>query len=1326
MQYQDNRISDQLPFCVIKTNSKYDITYSNTHFKKIFNEIDSLKKLIGDKKNVYLINKDFIPLKEDDLSIFRIFNGSKTEDHLIVGLWCKNPKSVKWYSITSQAIYDTKNQIVEIVSTLKDVSELYDINSDEQLNYSLYQEYIESQGKHIFKISYLPEKKILYVSKKITDLFGYTAEDYQSNPDFLLQNIHPDDLDAFRVLEKSKFKTNNTIHLRFKDQDNNVKWCDIYFFPHINNNTGEIIRLDGIISNITDYEISDKPTKIENKLLNNIIEQSSSFEYSCLYDSFCTMTSLSEQFENIYGYKRDDLINNCKIDFNNLIHFQDKALIKPIIEDAIKIKKPWHIEYRIKHAKGHYIWVKELGVASKNDKEKTILNGIITDISNQKKIVEDKIVVSKNFESIINNSKLGVWEWNLQSEEAIFNEKWANMIGYSLEELSPTNIQTWIERIHPDDLEKSNTNLKNHCLGKTEFYDVEMRIKHKDGQWIWVNNTGRVSTRNSKGEAVLISGVQQDITQTKAIEIGLLKKLKLERLLVKITKEFMLANGNFNQIIDDAFEELGQITQASRIYLFLLKENNTLMDNTNEWCNENVEAEIENLQNMSTEHFPWWMAKLNNDELIQIPDVSKMPADAKSEKETLEQQGIKSLIVVALKAKGKLIGFIGFDNIHEITENNKEEDIHLLLWLSQVFSNIFENRLSRESLKKSESKFRNIFYKNPSPQLLIDPTNGNILEANQAAIKFYEYGPLKLLNKNILLLSGEFSEGNDKNMEKSLELLLNNSYLEYHQITANNKKKTVELFCGMIEIDNNPILHIILHDISEKVSAQDRNLILRTAIEKSPIGLLIADTKGRIEDMNKTAMEISGYQLDEIIGQNTSIFKSNMHEQLFYNDLWSTILSGKVWSSELKNKRKNGEIYWEKSTIVPLFNDNNTLYKFVCIKEDIDEEKQRLEEFKIAKEKAEESNRLKSSFLSTINHELRTPLNHIIGISDVIGDLTTDENINEFSQIINKSGLNLLEIIEDILYLALADQSEIHSREKNIKIIDLYISLKKSLLDLHQKSANELNVKLNFKADKTFINHQIKSDVNKLNMILMNFFKNAIKFTQEGNIEFGINANEESLELYVKDTGIGIPIDKQNLIFDFFRQVDDSHTRVFKGVGIGLTIAQRAAKAIGADIQLKSEEGKGSTFSLIIKQTLLTPEKNNVEHFLKTSSNINLAGKTVLLVDDDDDNLLIHQIHIENSKAKAIIAKNGQIAVDMVNNEEIDLILMDLRMPVMDGFEASEAIREIKPNIPIVGLTAFPYAKEKKKAIKAGCKEVLSKPLGKELLLSVLKRYLTE
>lgn len=1326
MSHQNNHITDQLPFCVIKTNSNFDITYSNTHFKKEFKNIDSLHILIGDDKEVYLINENYTPFKEEDLNIFRIFNGSKSDEQLIIGLWCKSPKRVKWCSITSQAIYDTRNKIVEIVSTLKDVTELYDINSDKQLNFNLYQEHLENKGIYIVKISYLPVKKIIYISEQLTDLLGYKAEDYLTNPSFLLENIHPDDIETFRALEKVNFKSNNKIHFRFIDQNNITKWCHTYFIPHINNNTGEVIRLDAVISNIREHNISNNSLNLENSFLKNLLNKSTFFEFSSLYDNHYTMISLSKTFGKITGYPQINFINNCKNDYNSLIHIQDRETISSIIGSAVEKNIPWQIEYQIKHYKGHYFWVKELGIAQNDDKGNTIINGIVIDISEQKKLVEDKTQSSKNYETIINSSNLGVWEWNIENDETVFNERWANIIGYTIQELKPTTIQTWIERIHPDDLEISNHRIKKHCSNESDFYEAELRMKHKEGHWIWVLNTGKVISKNSKGKAVIMSGIQQDISLRKAEELDLHRKLELERILVKTSNDFMHSDLNFDSIINKAFKELGQITQASRIYTFLFKENKTLMDNVHEWCNEGVSSEIENLQNLSTAAFPWWMTKLNKGEVIQIPDVSKLQSEAKAEKELLEKQNIKSLIVVGLKIKGELIGFIGFDKIHSIINTIQEKELNLLLSISQVFSIAFENKKSKDQIKKSELKFRNIFHKNSSPQLLIDPANGNILEANQAAIEFYEYSPQKLLNENIILLSKEFSDTEHEQIGQSLKALLNNSYLEYQQFTANNIKKTVELFCGLIEIDNTEILHVILHDISEKVSAKDRNLILRTAIEKSPIGLLIADTNGQIEDMNKTAMEISGYQLDEIIGQNTSIFKSDLQERIFYNDLWTTIQSGKIWSGELKNKRKDGVIYWEKSTIIPLYNDQNELYKFVCIKEDIDNKKKTLEEFKIAKERAEESDKLKSSFLSTINQELRTPINHIIGISDVIGDLSADENIIEFSQIINKSGLNLLEIVEDILYLALADQSEIQSRVKNIKIIDLYISLKKSLMDLHQKSPNELDIKLNFKADKSFMNHQIKSDVNKINMILMNFFKNAIKFTKEGSIEFGINATKNSIELYVKDSGIGIPIDKQNIILDFFQQTDVSHSSVHKGIGIGLTIAQRAAKSIGAIIQLKSKEDEGSTFSLILKQTLIAPVKTRVEHFLKPSISIDLSGKKVLIVDDDEDNLLIHQIHMENTNAKTLTARNGKLAVDKVINEAVDFILMDLQMPIMDGFEASINIKKLYPNIPIIGVTAFPYPKEKKDAIKAGCNEVISKPVNKQYLLNVLKRHLIE
>jgi len=251
--------------------------------------------------------------------------------------------------------------------------------------------------------------------------------------------------------------------------------------------------------------------------------------------------------------------------------------------------------------------------------------------------------------------------------------------------------------------------------------------------------------------------------------------------------------------------------------------------------------------------------------------------------------------------------------------------------------------------------------------------------------------------------------------------------------------------------------------------------------------------------------------------------------------------------------------------------------------DDISEKKKMLDDLISAKEKAEESNLLKSAFLATMNHELRTPLNHILGFSELImANVAPEDNIS-FASSIQISGQSLLSIIEGVFDLALVEQSNIKLRNQTFSLMDHFMENKASFDSILRASSKHDQIQLIFRPDTFWLSSYVTADRSKINQVLTNIFKNAVKFTHKGTIEFGFKIeNEVSLMFYIKDTGIGIPMEKQTIIFDFFRQGDDSYTRGYGGIGVGLAIAKKITKILKGELKVVSEPGQGSTFSLSI------------------------------------------------------------------------------------------------------------------------------------------------
>lgn len=368
-------------------------------------------------------------------------------------------------------------------------------------------------------------------------------------------------------------------------------------------------------------------------------------------------------------------------------------------------------------------------------------------------------------------------------------------------------------------------------------------------------------------------------------------------------------------------------------------------------------------------------------------------------------------------------------------------------------------------------------------------------------------------------------------------------------------------------------------NITEQKLAQEKILKLSKGIEQSPVSIIITDLSGNIEYVNPKFCEVTGYSKEEAINQNSRILKSGMMPDELYQDLWQTIKSGNVWRGELHNKMKDGTLFWEWATITSIKNDKGITTNYIAIKEDITERKKMQADLVEAKDKAEESDRLKSAFLANMSHEIRTPLNSIIGFSELLSDRDFDQDQkDEFIQTIIENGNNLLVIISDIMDFSMLESGQMKIRKE-------VISTRKLLKDL----ANDFNKKatlkgLEIRIDQSFDNQDVRfeSDIYRIRQIFNNLIGNALKFTFEGYIEIGYKIQDEFIEFHVRDTGIGIAPENHHAIFERFRQVDTARTRKYGGNGLGLAITKNLVKLLGGNIWVESEPEKFSDFFFTI------------------------------------------------------------------------------------------------------------------------------------------------
>ncbi|MEL6719574.1 MAG: ATP-binding protein, partial [Bacteroidota bacterium] len=409
----------------------------------------------------------------------------------------------------------------------------------------------------------------------------------------------------------------------------------------------------------------------------------------------------------------------------------------------------------------------------------------------------------------------------------------------------------------------------------------------------------------------------------------------------------------------------------------------------------------------------------------------------------------------------------------------------------------------------------------------------------------------------------------------------------------------------------------------------------------------------------------------------------------------------------------NSHIYWIVTGLL-FYQILAIYYLYKIVIKDLVEKKQEI--FK-AKEKAEENDRLKSAFLANISHEIRTPMNVVMGFSDQLleKEVSREDRI-EYAEIINSSSQRLLDIVNDILDLSKIETNQIEVENKAVNLSQLL----EELHYLFRQMADEKKLQFVLDDDLGKGDFYCITDEVKIRQILINFLSNAIKYSESGQIQLKCRLLGEHIEFCVKDTGIGIPREFQQVIFDRFRQIE---THMSKGTGLGLAISKGLAELLNGKVCVNSVEGKGSSFFLNIPyisiQESLIVNGNSASNKLAINFH-HFDKKRILIAEDELLNFKLLEVIFKDLNVEIVWVQNGVEAVKKVDEESFDIVLMDVKMPVMDGLEASRKIRITHPHLYIVAQSAFAYKEDQELAIEAGCDYYLTKPIDKDKLLSVI------
>ncbi len=716
--------------------------------------------------------------------------------------------------------------------------------------------------------------------------------------------------------------------------------------------------------------------------------------------------------------------------------------------------------------------------------------------------------------------------------------------------------------------------------------------------------------------------------------------------------------------------------------------------------------------------------------------------------------------------QGNIIGLVAALFRKEIPEVYFCESI-IQIFTPRAVAEIERIRFEK-TIRESEKQFRIMVENFPYPLALTKGDKNTYVNRKFTSLFGYSLEDMPTINDwfNIAYRDEEYRELVRTSWNQAAEIAIANKTeikaQEWKLTTKDGASKTCEF--NMVPIDDQSL--IVMKDITKRKRAELIQTILYQISNASNTSKTLAEFMKIIQQQLSNVLDTTNFFVAFIDEERNLLYSPYEADEKDEISSWSAdkSLTGyviKTKKSLMVNKgdilklNKEGKINLIGTIAsawigVPLLLDESVLGAFVVqnytdvnaydekdvkllefISHQISTSIQRLRhevELKDALNKAIESDRLKSVFLSTMSHELRTPLNAIIGFSELINSASTPEELEKFSKTIYNSGNLLLELVEGLFDITLIEAGEIKIEKKhhNLKsIINDVIEVIKAERIKTGKEILDLNIG-EYPLNEEF---EIYTDINKLKQILLNLLKNALKFTHYGSITFElekVSVEQKSfIKFMIKDTGIGIPKDKFKLIFDIFRQADDTHTRKYGGAGIGLSVTQKLTTLLGGKVDVESELNKGTIFSVFIpivqdKQPIsLKPDSEKILEFL-------YPKKTILIAEDDDSSMTLMEFHMKKLGVALIHAKNGQEAVDYIskNGKAVDLVLMDINMPIMNGYKAARLIKKLNPSMPIIAQTAYAIAGDRERAIESGCVDYIAKPINGKQLINLIKKYL--
>ena len=913
--------------------------------------------------------------------------------------------------------------------------------------------------------------------------------------------------------------------------------------------------------------------------------------------------------------------------------------------------------------------------------EKTIsgVSALSVDISDRRNAERALHSSEERLRLSLSAANQGLYDLNIQTGEAIINDEYASMLGYDPKTFKETN-SLWIERLHPDDREITSKAFIDYISGKTSEYRVEFRQRTIEGQWTWILSMGKIVEYDSVGKPLRMLGTHTNINERKIAEEGLKKSELQFRTLAENSPVgiFRTDSDGYTNYVNPRWCQISK-----------LSFDQALGDG---WLTGVHPAD----RGVISES--WKNASLN-----------KRASEA--EYRFLHTDGSISWVLgsaIPLKDnQDNIIGFIG--TITDITDNKK-----------------IEAELKKLSISVEQSPV----------SIVITDTKGNIEYVNPKFSEISGYSLDEVKGKNPRILSsGQMSS---KKYQELWDTILSGN--EWHG-EFYNKKKDGGFYWESASISPimNPDGHIthfvaVKEDISEKKKMNEQLMKseeqFRSIWENSVDAMRLLDENGIVINVNDAYSKLFDVKKEDLIGK---LFNSSyiMTEPESMVDKFKERLGTKKIQKKFETRLllKNEREIWAEFTnsFIGLENEKQLLLSII---RDITDRKNIITELTEAKNKAEEMNRVKSYFYANMSHELRTPFVGIMGFSEILAGSLKDREEREMAEQILKSSKRLTDTLNKILNVTRIEFDKVEPSNVEFNVSALINNLQ----SFYSSSAKLKNTTIT-----TELQHPqmtFKSDPRLLEDILNNLVSNSVKFTEGGNINLAASidlAGEKNiLTIKVQDTGIGIPKDKQDLVWYEFRQASEGLNRSFEGTGLGLTITKKYVEILGGEITLESQVNTGTTFTIKLPMKKAdhktTAKTESIPNEIKVEPKIHTDKKYKILYVEDDMIALNYISIILKSLYDVTTAFSAKIAAELVNTVQYDALMLDINLGRgMDGVELMQIIRKMKnyKTTPIVAVTAYAAQSDKEEFLEKGFSHYISKPFTsaelKNLLSSLFK-----